>query len=57
MSSGGQKPRKRYFVGEILKQLDVRSVFSIVSPATSPIFIFFVLGNHLQVYRLFIILR
>jgi hypothetical protein len=26
MSSGGQKPRKRYFVGEILKQLDVRYI-------------------------------
>ena len=29
MSSAGQKPRKRYFVGEILKQLDVRYVVSI----------------------------
>jgi hypothetical protein len=36
MSSAGQKPRKRYFVGEILKQLDVRYVVSIVPQCHKP---------------------
>jgi hypothetical protein len=38
MSSAGQKPRKRYFVGEILKQLDVRYVVSIVPRCHKPHF-------------------
>ena len=45
MSSAGQKPRKRYFVDEILKQLDVRYVVSIVPRCHKPHFYLLCLGE------------
>jgi hypothetical protein len=39
MSSAGQRPRKRYFVDEILKQLDVSYVVSIVPPPSQAPFL------------------
>ncbi len=51
MSSAGQKPRKRCFVSEIPKQLDVRYIASVVLRSHKPHF--HSLGS--EVYSLFII--